>query len=176
MSEKKNTGTNLLGTFIKNQSKEKNAYLEVKPGAIVRIHQRFVDVLVQSKSKKQAKTKEAEKIKERIQIFEGIVIARHGKSALSTITIRKISDGVGVEYILPLDLPSIKKIEVVKQGKARRAKLYYLRDKAGKAIHLKDAVQEEVKKKKALAAIAKKKTESAKVKEVKEAEIAEKKA
>lgn len=128
----------LLETFVKNQTKEKESHPEIKPGAVIRIHQKFVEVLTQTKSKKQAKAKEADKVKERIQIYEGIVISRHGKSAHSTITVRKISDGIGAEYILPLDLPSIKKIEVVKQNKVRRAKLYYLRDKAGKAARFKD--------------------------------------
>lgn len=128
----------LLETFVKNQTKEKESHPEIKPGAVIRIHQKFVEVLSQTKSKKQAKAKESDKIKERIQVYEGIVIARHGKSAHSTITVRKISDGVGVEYILPLDLPNIKKIEVVKQNKVRRAKLYYLRNKSGKAARFKD--------------------------------------
>jgi len=129
----------LLETFVKNQTKEKESHPEIKPGAVIRIHQKFVEVLTQTKSKKQAKAKEADKVKERVQVYEGIVISRHGKSAHSTITVRKISDGIGAEYILPLDLPNIKKIEVVKQNKVRRAKLYYLRDKAGKAARFKDA-------------------------------------
>lgn len=128
----------LLETFVKNQTKEKESQPDIKPGAVIRIHQKFVEVLSQTKSKKQAKTKEADKVKERVQIYEGIVISRHGKNAHSTITVRKISDGIGVEYILPLDLPNIKKIEVIKQNKVRRAKLYYLRDKAGKAARFKD--------------------------------------
>lgn len=138
MSEKTSNGVNLLETFVKNQTKEKNTYPEVRPGAAIRVYQKFTEVIVQTKSKKQAKAKEAEKVKERIQLFEGLVIARHGKSAQSTINVRKISDGVGVEYILPLDLPSIQKIEVLKQNKVRRAKLYYLRGRTGKAAHLKD--------------------------------------
>jgi len=128
----------LLETFVKNQAKEKESQPDIKPGAVIRIHQKFIEVLSQTKSKKQAKTKEADKVKERVQVYEGVVISRHGKSAHSTITVRKISDGVGVEYILPLDLPNIKKIEVLKQNKVRRAKLYYLRDKAGKAARFKD--------------------------------------
>lgn len=140
---------NSLETFIKNQAKEKNAYPEIKPGSVIRIHQKFVEIAAQSKSKKQAKAKEAEKVKERIQTFEGLVIARRGKSPFSTVTVRKISDGVGVEYIFPLDMPSIKKIEVVKQNKTRRAKLYYLRGRTGKAIRLKDEAGEGEKKAKA---------------------------
>lgn len=128
----------LMETFVKNQTKEKQSQSAIKPGAVIRIHQKFVEVLSQTKSKKQAKAKEADKVKERIQIYEGIVIARHGKSAHSTITVRKISDGIGAEYIIPLDLPNIKKIEIIKQNKVRRAKLYYLRDKAGKAARFKD--------------------------------------
>lgn len=128
----------LLETFVKNQTKEKESHPEIKPGTVIRIHQKFVEVSSQTKSKKQAKAKEADKVKERIQIYDGIVIARRGKSARSMITVRKISDGIGVEYILPLDLPNIKKIEAIKQNKVRRAKLYYLRDKAGKAARFKN--------------------------------------
>ncbi|MCK4554256.1 50S ribosomal protein L19, partial [Candidatus Parcubacteria bacterium] len=66
--------------------------------------------------------------KERIQFFEGMVIARkHGKQAGATITVRKISDGVGVEKIFPLNLPTITKIEIKKQARVRRAKLYFLK-------------------------------------------------
>lgn len=140
---------NLLETFVANQAKEKNAYPEVKPGSVIKIHQRFVEIISQTKSKKQAKAKEAEKVKERIQVFEGTVISRHGKSFSSTITIRKISDGIGVEYVLPLNMPSIKKIEVVKQSKVRKAKLYYLRGRTGKALRLKDTATGPIKKVKA---------------------------
>lgn len=146
MSETKTKGVNLMDTFIKNQAQEKSVYPDVKPGSVIKIHQRFVEVISQTKSKKQAKAKEAEKVKERIQVFEGTVISRHGKSASSTITVRKISDGIGVEYVLPLDMPSIKKIEVLKQSKVRKAKLYYLRKRTGKALRLKDAAVGPIKK------------------------------
>ena len=76
--------------------------------------------------------------KERIQAFEGVVIAlRHGGSRAS-FTVRKVSYGVGVERVFPLNSPSIDKIEVVTAGDVRRAKLYYLRDLAGKAARLKE--------------------------------------
>ena len=82
------------------------------------------------------KIKEGDKY--RIQLFEGVVLAikRHGIS--STFTVRKVSSGYGVERIFPLHSPVIEKIEVVKQGKVRRARLYYLRGRRGKAARLKE--------------------------------------
>ena len=76
--------------------------------------------------------------KERIQVFEGVVIRLHGGGARETMTVRKISFGVGVERILPLHSPRLEKVEVVKRAKVRRAKLYYLRDLRGKAARLKE--------------------------------------
>lgn len=70
--------------------------------------------------------------KERIQVFEGVVIARKGKKISETFTVRKISYGVGVERIFPVHSPNVAKIDVMRKGKVRRAKLYYLRDKKGK--------------------------------------------
>ena len=77
--------------------------------------------------------KKNEEEKERIQAFEGIVIGRKGKRSNEMFTVRKISFGVGVERIFPIHSPSIAGIEVVRKGKVRRAKLYYLRTKKGKA-------------------------------------------
>ena len=76
--------------------------------------------------------------KERIQPFDGVVIARRGSTTRETFTIRKISFGVGVERIFPLYSPSIDKIEVLKRGSVRRAKLYYIRAKKGKAAKIKE--------------------------------------
>jgi large subunit ribosomal protein L19 len=76
--------------------------------------------------------------RERIQIFEGVVIARQHGNLAETFTVRKISGGIGVERVFPLHCPSIDKIEVVRLGKVRRAKLYYLRDLSGKAARIKE--------------------------------------
>jgi large subunit ribosomal protein L19 len=82
--------------------------------------------------------------KERIQPFDGVVIARHGGSTRETFTVRKVSFGVGVERIFPLFSPSIDKIDVLKRGRVRRAKLYYLRGKKGKAAKIKEKERERV--------------------------------
>ena len=75
--------------------------------------------------------------KERSQVFEGLVLARkHGKEAGATITVRKIISGIGVERIIPLHSPTLQKIEIIKSGKVRRAKLYYLRRLKGKKARL----------------------------------------
>ncbi len=78
--------------------------------------------------------------KERIQQFQGVVIGRRGSGLGETFTVRKISNGVGVERIFPLHSPRIARIEVAKEGKARRAKLYYLRRLASKQIRQKTSV------------------------------------
>ena len=119
-----------LEIFIKSQLKTNLP--DVRPGDTVRVHQ---------------KIKEGDK--ERIQVFEGIIIARkHGKEAGATITVRKIISGIGVERIFPIHSPTIEKIEILKRGKVRRAKLYYLRKAGGKKAKLKrgkiaEAVTEE---------------------------------
>jgi large subunit ribosomal protein L19 len=76
--------------------------------------------------------------KERIQVFEGVVIARKGGSSRETFTVRKISYGMGVERIFPLHSPMIDKIDVVRMGRVRRAKLYYLRSKKGRAARIRE--------------------------------------
>jgi len=93
----------------------------IRSGDTVRFHQ---------------KIKEGDK--ERVQIFEGLVLARkHGKEAGATITVKKIISGIGVERIIPLHSPTLEKIEIIKSGKVRRAKLYYLRRLKGKKAILK---------------------------------------
>ena len=76
--------------------------------------------------------------RERVQVFEGVVIARSGGGARETFTVRKLSFGVGVERIFPVHAPIIQKIEVTRRGDVRRAKLYYLRDRVGKATRIKE--------------------------------------
>ena len=79
--------------------------------------------------------------RERIQVFEGIVLKRQGGSNRETFTVRKFSNGVGVEKTWPLHSPNVDKIEVVRKGKVRRAKLYYLRDRVGKKAKVKELVK-----------------------------------
>ena len=96
---------------------------EFKTGDTVRVH---------------AKVKEGNR--ERVQIFEGTVITRQNGGARETFTVRKQASGVGVEKTWPVHSPIIEKIEVVRRGKVRRAKLYYLRDRVGKAAKVKERV------------------------------------
>lgn len=96
---------------------------EFKTGDTVRVH---------------AKVKEGNR--ERIQVFEGTVIKRQNGGARETFTVRKQASGVGVEKTWPVHSPIIEKIEVVRHGKVRRAKLYYLRDRVGKAAKVKERV------------------------------------
>lgn len=92
-----------------------------RPGDTVRVH-----------------VKVTEGNRERIQVFEGIVIKRRGSGISETFTVRKISYGVGVERTFPVHSPKIAKLEVVRRGKVRRAKLYYLRKLSGKAARIKE--------------------------------------
>lgn len=76
--------------------------------------------------------------RERVQVFEGVVIARNGTGLKASMTVRKISFGVGVERVFPVHAPIIQKIEVIRKGDVRRSKLYYLRDRAGKSARIKE--------------------------------------
>ncbi len=118
-------------TFLKPYLKEDLP--DIRPGDTVRVYQKIKEI---TKPKKGKGSKEEER--ERTQIFEGVVLAKkHGKGISSTITVRRIIDGVGVERIFPLHSPSVEKIEIVSRGKVRRAKLYYLRKRVGKKAKLK---------------------------------------
>ncbi len=108
-----------------NHSRVKTDLPDIKPGHIVKVYQKIVEK--RGSGKKQ-------EVKERIQVFEGLVIGRKGGSGINaTITVRKISDGIGVEKVFPLNAPTIEKIELIKIVKVRRAKLNYMRDRIGKA-------------------------------------------
>ena len=105
---------------------------DIQPGDIVKVYQKIKE---QSKKAKQGK-------QERIQVFEGIILAiKHGKGISGTITVRKMVGDVGVERIFPIHSPNIEKIEIVQRSKRRKAKLYYLRDRVGKKAKLKRKVE-----------------------------------
>ncbi len=96
---------------------------EFKPGDTVRVHVRL-------------RESEGDKEKERIQPFEGVVIARRGRLASATFTVRRVSFGIGVERIFPVHSPAIAQVELVRRGHVRRAKLYYLRQLKGKSARI----------------------------------------
>lgn len=112
--------SNLIDTIEAGQLK--TSIPDFKVGDSVRVHVKII-----------------EGDKERIQVFEGVVISRANGSSRATFTVRKISYGVGVERIFPLHSPRIDKIEVGNRGRVRRAKLYYLRELSGKAARIKAA-------------------------------------
>ena len=101
----------------------------LSPGDTVRVHVRVKETAVKEEIK--GKPKETER--ERVQVFEGVVIGLRGTGARATMTVRKVSFGTGVERIFPLHARTIEKIEVVKHARVRRAKLYYLRGRKGKS-------------------------------------------
>jgi large subunit ribosomal protein L19 len=102
---------------------------EFRPGDTVRVHVRL---------------KEVEGEKERIQPFEGVVISKRGRLAGASFTVRRVSFGIGIERIFPVNSPTISSVEVVNQGRVRRAKLYYLRGRKGKAARIKRAARIEL--------------------------------
>ncbi len=115
------SGTSIIDKIEKEQVKRTPSF---RSGDNVRVHVKIV-----------------EGDKERIQVFEGVVIAMHRGKNRGTFTVRKVSYGVGVERIFPLSSPSIDKVEVMSSGKVRRARLYYLRELAGKAARLREREQ-----------------------------------
>lgn len=108
-------------THLVEQAQLRDEIPDFAPGDTVKVHVKVV-----------------EGNRERIQVFQGVVIARRGEGIRETFTVRKISFGVGVERIFPLHSPIIDKIELVTRGDVRRAKLYYLRDRVGKAAKVKE--------------------------------------
>jgi large subunit ribosomal protein L19 len=106
---------------IVEQSRLRDDIPDFRPGDTVKVNVRVV-----------------EGTRSRIQVFEGVVIARKGGGLRETFTVRKVSFGVGVERTFPVHSPVIESIEVVRRGKVRRAKLYYLRDRVGKSARIKE--------------------------------------
>ncbi len=119
MYEGENKMNKLIEEITKEQLKTDNP--NFRPGDTVRVHAKVV-----------------EGTRERIQLFEGVVIKRRGVGISETFTVRKISYGVGVERTYPVHTPRIAKLEVIRRGKVRRAKLYYLRNLRGKAARIKE--------------------------------------
>ncbi|MEX0833286.1 MAG: 50S ribosomal protein L19 [Actinomycetota bacterium] len=99
---------------------------EFRPGDQVKVHVRVVEAG-----------------RERVQVFEGVVIRRQGGGLRETFTVRKVSFGVGVERTFPVHSPTIAKIEIVQKGKVRRAKLYYLRERRGKSARIRERREDE---------------------------------
>ena len=110
---------NIIETLEKEQLR--SDIPDFAPGDTVRVHAKIV-----------------EGSRERIQMFEGVVIARQGTGVRETLTVRRISYGIGVERMFPVHSPRIEKIDVVRKGIVRRAKLYYLRNLTGKAARIKE--------------------------------------
>lgn len=118
-SKERKTMTNIITEITKDQLR--SDLPSFRPGDTVKVHVKIV-----------------EGTRERIQLFEGVVIKRRGGGVSETFTVRKISYGVGVERAFPVHTPKIAKLEVVRKGKVRRAKLYYLRNLRGKAARIKE--------------------------------------
>ena len=101
----------------------KEANPAIRVGDVVKVH---------------VKIREGER--ERIQVFEGTIIARKGSGVSETFTVRRVSYGVGVERVFPVNSPNVAKVETIRRGKIRRSKLYYLRDRVGKAAKVKEQI------------------------------------
>ena len=112
---------NLIEAFTNEQLKEELPLVRI--GDTVRVHNRI-----------------KEGSRERIQMFEGTVIAKHGGGISETFTVRRVSYGVGVEKTFPIHSPNVVKVDIIRVGKIRRAKLYYLRDRVGKASKVKEQI------------------------------------
>jgi len=111
----------LIGAFVNEQLKENVPELNI--GDTVRIHNKI-----------------KEGTRERIQLFEGTIIAKHGGGISETFTVRRISYGVGVEKTFPVHSPNVEKVDIIRRGSVRRAKLYYLRGRVGKSSKVKELI------------------------------------
>lgn len=122
MRERSSKMNPLIAEITKEQLR--NDVPDFRPGDTVRVHARIV-----------------EGSRERIQLFEGVVIARRGQGISEMYTVRKISSGVGVERTFPVHSPRVAKLEVVRHGRVRRAKLFYLRNRTGKATRIREKIR-----------------------------------
>ncbi|MCI8331426.1 MAG: 50S ribosomal protein L19 [Clostridiales bacterium] len=111
----------LLKAFTQEQLKSEVPELNI--GDTVKIHNKI-----------------KEGTRERIQMFEGTIIAKHGGGISETFTVRRVSYGVGVEKTFPVHSPNVEKVDIIRRGKIRRAKLYYLRDRVGKSAKVKERI------------------------------------
>ena len=112
---------NLIEAFTNEQLKKEVPVIRI--GDTIRVHNKI-----------------KEGTRDRIQMFEGTVIAKHGGGISETFTVRRVSYGVGVEKTFPLHSPNVEKVDIIRVGKERRAKLYYLRDRVGKASKVKEQI------------------------------------
>lgn len=117
---------NLIQALTNEQLKTEVPRFSV--GDTVRVHNKIVEVSAEGKTR------------ERIQLFEGTVIARRGGGISETFTVRRVAYGCGVEKTFPLHSPNVAKVELVRAGKVRRAKLYYLRDRQGKSAKVREKI------------------------------------
>ena len=112
---------NLIEAFTNEQLKKEVPVVRI--GDTIRVHNKI-----------------KEGTRERVQMFEGTVIAKHGGGISETFTVRKVSYGVGVEKTFPIHSPNVEKVDIIRVAKVRRAKLYYLRDRVGKASKVKEQI------------------------------------
>jgi large subunit ribosomal protein L19 len=126
---------NLLQTLEAEQMKavRAKAHPEFRPGDTLKVNVKVVDVTYDEKTKQN-------KTRERLQAFEGVCIARQGQGLNESFTVRKVSYGEGVERVFPVYSPLVDSVTVVRKGKVRRAKLYYLRGRTGKSARISERV------------------------------------
>ena len=126
---------NLLQTLEAEQMKavRAKAHPEFRPGDTLKVNVKVVDVTFDEKTKQN-------KTRERLQAFEGVCIARQGQGLNESFTVRKVSYGEGVERVFPVYSPLVDSVTVVRKGKVRRAKLYYLRGRTGKSARISERV------------------------------------
>src|SRR5476649_1445054 len=129
---------NLLQTLEAEQMKavRAKAHPEFRPGDTLKVNVKVVDVTYDEKAKQN-------KTRERLQAFEGVCIARQGQGLNESFTVRKVSYGEGVERVFPIYSPLVDSVQIVRKGKVRRAKLYYLRGRQGKSARIAERQESE---------------------------------